>query len=132
MFGIGGGELIIILIIAFVLIGPDKFPEIAKSFGKSMRTFKDTGSEIKKTIYEEVKKSDLDNLTIITDLQADIKKATKDLNPINEIKKMTYEMNPLNDLKNVTKDINLNKIEQDLTNIDNNVDTKPKNSDNIS
>jgi len=132
MFGIGGGELIIILIIAFVLIGPDKFPEIAKSFGKSMRTFKDTGSEIKKTIYEEVKKSDLDNLTIITDLQADIKKATKDLNPINEIKKMTYDMNPLNDLKNVTKDINLNKIEQDLTNIDNNVDTKPKNSDNIS
>jgi len=136
MFGIGGGELLIILIIAFVLIGPDKFPEIAKSFGKSMRTFKDTGSEIKKTIYEEVKKNDLDNITIITDLQADIKKATKDLNPINEIKKMTYDMNPLNDLKNVTKDIdlkpNLNKIEQELTNIDNSVDTKSKNSDTIS
>jgi len=79
MFGIGGGELIIILLIAFIFIGPDKFPSIAKSFGKSLRSFKDTGSEIKKTIYEEMKDSKIDKLNVVADLQKDIQKATDEI-----------------------------------------------------
>jgi len=84
MFGIGGGELIIIVIIAFIFLGPEKFPGIAKSFGKSLRNFKDTGSEIKKTIYEEVKNSDIDKISIVKDLQSEIKKAKEELNPVND------------------------------------------------
>ena len=79
MFGIGGGELIIILLIAFIFIGPDKFPAIAKSFGKSLRTFKDTGKEIKKTIYEEVKDIKPDKMNVVADLQKDIQKAKDEL-----------------------------------------------------
>ena len=113
MFGIGGGELIVILIIAFIFIGPDKFPEIAKSFGKSMRSFKETGNEIKQTIYEEVHKSDLDNLTIITDLQKDFKKAKEVVNPINEIKKMANDVNPINEIKKIANDANpINEIKK--------------------
>ena len=84
MFGIGGGELIIILLIAFIFIGPDKFPSLAKSFGRGLKGFKDTGAEIKKTIYEEVKKTDLDKINIVTDLQNEIKKAKDELNPLNK------------------------------------------------
>jgi len=84
MFGIGGGELIVIVIIAFIFLGPEKFPGIAKSFGKSLRNFKDTGTEIKKTIYEEVKKTDIDKINIVKDLQSEIQKAKEDLNPIND------------------------------------------------
>ncbi len=91
MFGIGGGELIIILLIAFIFIGPDKFPSLAKSFGKGLKSFKDTSSEIKKTIYEEMKDTDLDKINVVTDLQDEIKKAKEGLNPINKDLNKTIE-----------------------------------------
>jgi len=83
MFGIGATEFILILVIAFIFLGPDKFPGLAKSFGKSLRNFRETGTEIKKTIYEEVKNNDIDKVNIVKDLQSEIKKAKEELNPIN-------------------------------------------------
>ena len=38
-FGIGIGELILILLIAFLVFGPGKLPEIAKGLGKAVRQF---------------------------------------------------------------------------------------------
>jgi len=123
MFGIGGGELVIILIIVFIFIGPDKFPEIAKSFGKSMKTFKETGHEIKKTIYEEVNKSDLDNITIITDLQKDFKKAKEGINPIGDIKKIVKDMNPIDDIKSTINDMNpVDNIKKEVKQIKKDID----------
>ncbi len=40
MFGIGFNEIIIILLIALIVIGPKKLPEIAKALGKGYREFK--------------------------------------------------------------------------------------------
>jgi sec-independent protein translocase protein TatA len=39
---IGPAELIIVLIIALLVIGPKKLPEVGKSLGKGMREFKDS------------------------------------------------------------------------------------------
>ena len=39
MFGLGFGELILILLIALIFIGPKKLPELAKGLGKGMRDF---------------------------------------------------------------------------------------------
>ncbi len=39
MFGLGAGELLIILVFALVFIGPKKLPELAKSLGKGLREF---------------------------------------------------------------------------------------------
>lgn len=39
---IGPGELILVLIIALVVIGPKKLPEVGRSLGKGMREFKDS------------------------------------------------------------------------------------------
>ena len=39
MFGLGMGEIIIILVFALIFIGPKKLPEIAKNIGKGMREF---------------------------------------------------------------------------------------------
>jgi TatA/E family protein of Tat protein translocase len=51
MFGIGTGELIVILIVALIIIGPQKLPEIAKSLGKAMgevkRATRDIQDELK-------------------------------------------------------------------------------------
>ncbi|WMJ75825.1 MULTISPECIES: twin-arginine translocase TatA/TatE family subunit [unclassified Sedimentibacter] len=38
---IGPAELILVLVIALVIFGPSKLPEIGKAFGKSIREFKD-------------------------------------------------------------------------------------------
>jgi sec-independent protein translocase protein TatA len=39
---IGPGELIIVLVIALIILGPKKLPEVGRSVGKGMREFKDS------------------------------------------------------------------------------------------
>jgi TatA/E family protein of Tat protein translocase len=43
---IGPGELILILIIALVVLGPGKLPDVAASLGKSMREFRKAASDV--------------------------------------------------------------------------------------
>lgn len=50
MFGIGMPELIVILIIAIVVIGPDKLPEIARALGRGYAEFQKTLRNVKDTI----------------------------------------------------------------------------------
>ena len=42
MGNIGAGELIVVLIIALVVIGPKKLPDVARSVGTGMREFKES------------------------------------------------------------------------------------------
>lgn len=50
MFGIGGGELVFIILIILMLFGSDKIPEIARMMGKTMRQVKDATDGIKNEI----------------------------------------------------------------------------------
>lgn len=43
-FNVGPMELIVVLVIALVVLGPKKLPEVGKSLGKGMREFKDSVS----------------------------------------------------------------------------------------
>ena len=55
MFGtIGGPELILILVIALIVFGPRKLPDIGKSVGKMMAEFRRASNDFKRTIEEEV------------------------------------------------------------------------------
>lgn len=47
MFGMGMPELLLILVVALVVVGPKKLPDLAKSLGKGMRQFRDAADEIK-------------------------------------------------------------------------------------
>ena len=50
MFGIGGFELFIILIFGFLIFGPDKLPEIAKTVGKGIARFREAQQEMNETL----------------------------------------------------------------------------------
>jgi sec-independent protein translocase protein TatA len=46
MFGIGMQELVVIFFIALLVFGASRLPEIGKSFGRAIKEFKKTSSEI--------------------------------------------------------------------------------------
>ena len=74
MFGsIGPTELILIFIIALLVFGPKKLPEVGKSVGKAIREFKKASEEIKGRIEEEIQASE------IRDVQKDLRDGVNSL-----------------------------------------------------
>jgi Tat protein translocase TatB subunit len=66
MFGIGMPELLIILAVALIVLGPKRLPELARSIGKGLAEFKRSTEELK------------ENLNLEEDLK-DVQKDLKDL-----------------------------------------------------
>lgn len=52
MFGIGLPELILIMAVALIVVGPDKLPELAKSLGKGIFELKKAASSLKDSLNE--------------------------------------------------------------------------------
>ncbi len=56
MFGsIGMPELIIIFVIALIIFGPRKLPELGKSLGRSLNEFKKASNDLQHTLEQEIK-----------------------------------------------------------------------------
>ena len=85
MFGIGMPEMILILAIALIVIGPKKLPDLAKSLGRAMREFKRATNEFKETMQ-------------IDSEVAEVKKA---FDGINEDVKKAVDLEPEQDKKSV-------------------------------
>ena len=66
MFGtLGGPELFLILVVALIVFGPRKLPEIGKSMGKMMAEFRKASQDFQRTIEEEVEAEKLREATRI-------------------------------------------------------------------
>jgi TatA/E family protein of Tat protein translocase len=90
MFGsIGPAELILIFVIALLVFGPKKLPEIGRSVGKALREFKKTSDEIKGRIEEEIEASELKDIrkdiqSGVDDLRSSVTKVASDITSVPE------------------------------------------------
>jgi len=58
MFGIGSGELIVILVVALVLLGPQKLPGILRAAGKGYAQLRRMTMDVRSTLESEIRKAD--------------------------------------------------------------------------
>jgi Tat protein translocase TatB subunit len=90
MFGIGMQELIIIAVIALIVVGPKKLPDLAKTLGKGFSEFKKATEgitdDLKETLQED-KKQDDDGLKDSLLLKKTVEEETKPNSTDNEANK---------------------------------------------
>lgn len=71
MFGLGVGEILIILAAALIFIGPKKLPEIARGLGKGFKEFQNAARGITETLNEPARKAN--------EFKSELKKEMPDL-----------------------------------------------------
>lgn len=72
MFGIGGGELLLIIVIALMLFGADKIPDIARMLGKGMAQIKNATNDIKQEISKATSEEEFPLKSINTNFQSEV------------------------------------------------------------
>jgi len=87
MFNIGGAELIVILLIAFVVVGPKDLPKIARALGRFVRYIRAMIEEVKReTGIDEI----ADEFKAVSN---DVKKTAQSVDPRSELQKTQLEVN---------------------------------------
>ncbi len=72
MFGIGMPEMLVILAVALIVVGPDKLPELAKKLAAGLSDLKKTTADLKKSFTEEGAPGQ-----IINDIKPDLEEAAR-------------------------------------------------------
>ncbi len=83
--GIGGGELLVILVIALIVFGPGRLVEVASSLGKALREFRKMSQDLTMELQKE--------LEVTRELQAELQKELQPL-PGEEAKKEPQTESP--------------------------------------
>jgi sec-independent protein translocase protein TatA len=82
MFGLGAGEILIILVVAFLLFGPKQLPEIGRQVGKAVKGLKETADELRKTVEPEMNLIEQEVKMVEQDFQASMKEAEEEIESI--------------------------------------------------
>jgi Tat protein translocase TatB subunit len=94
MFGIGTWELVVILALALIILGPAKLPQVAKSIGKGLASLRKSADEVKREIdldgisadiADVAGDSEIAELKQMVDVRGHIRRALDDLEePVTE------------------------------------------------
>ena len=82
MFGLGAGEILIILVLAFLLFGPKQLPEVGRQVGKAVKGLKETADDLRKSVEPEVNLIKQEVKMVEQDLEASVKEAEEEVNAI--------------------------------------------------
>ena len=100
-------EIVIILVVAVVIFGPDKIPEIARGLGQGVRKMKEATEDIKQEIM---------NPTEGLDPTKEIRETIADLDPTKEIKETLANLDPTKDIQNAFSDSDSQNITKTFEN----------------
>jgi TatA/E family protein of Tat protein translocase len=75
MFGLGVTEILVILIVAFLLFGPQQLPEVGRQVGKAIKGLKDVTEDVKKTVEPELNLMQAEVKSVEQDLESSMKEA---------------------------------------------------------
>lgn len=84
MLGLGVPELLVILVIAVLIFGPKRLPELGQNLGKAIREFKKSADELKNDVtnstgLDEKGRQELKDALSLEDVRKDIEDAGKNL-----------------------------------------------------
>jgi TatA/E family protein of Tat protein translocase len=82
MFGLGAGEILIILVLAFLLFGPKQLPEVGRQVGKAVKGLKETADDLRKSVEPEVNLIQQEVKMVEQDFEASMKDAEEEVNQI--------------------------------------------------
>lgn len=112
MFGIGGSEIILIVIVIVMLFGADKVPEIARTVGKGMAQLKNATNDIKSEIHRSAEENGFDKKSLTSGFTDEIDEVKTSFNKM--VADNTTD-NPLS-INSVTGDIEseINKAKENI------------------
>jgi len=97
---IGTPELIVVFVVALLIFGPEKIPEIARNLGRGIRMLRDTTTNVKKEIMKEAYEAGLDEKK----LHEGIKKEFGEIRKIMDVKEELEDFSQkIDDIKGAVK-----------------------------
>lgn len=86
MFNIGIGELLVVLVVAFVVVGPDDLPKVARWLGTQLRRLRVLLRDIKaETGWDEVEKE-------VQDVQREVRQTVRDLDVTGDLRQAAKDV----------------------------------------
>ncbi len=71
-------ELVTVLIVAMIVVGPRRLPEIARTMGEMVRTVKRASAELSRTVTEEIDSEFRESKNDITEISREVESTLKD------------------------------------------------------
>ena len=79
MFGLGVTEVLVILVVAFLLFGPQQLPEVGRQVGKAIKGFKEATEDVRKSVEPELNLMQAEIKAVEQDLQSSMKEAEESI-----------------------------------------------------
>ena len=124
MFGLGMPEILMILAIALIVIGPKKLPDLAKTLGRAMGEFKRSAQDFKQSLDVETTVKDMTDIEGITDKKNTDDKTTSVVKDYDDPKDSADTDTPGNNIDEPLKEQNSDDDKDDFLENQNSDDNK--------